>query len=106
SDGVVVFDALGTPALGEAMLAAIRRITPAPIRRIVVSHYHADHIYGLQSLASPGTEIWAQRNAEAYLHSGASIERLAQRRVELAPWVNEDTRIVSPDVWIDGDTDF
>ena len=25
SDGVVVFDALGTPALGEAMLAAIRK---------------------------------------------------------------------------------
>ena len=29
-DGVVVIDALGTPALGEALLQAIRRVTPHP----------------------------------------------------------------------------
>src|SRR4029453_1527978 len=46
NDGVVVFDALGTPALGRAMVAAIAKVTPQPIRRVVVSHYHADHIYG------------------------------------------------------------
>ena len=105
-DGIVVFDALGTPALGKAMLAAIRRISAGPIKFIVVSHYHADHIYGLQSLKVPGAEVWAQRNAEAYLRSGVSAERLAQRRLELAPWVDEHTHIVPPDVWIDGDTDF
>ena len=51
NDGVVVFDALGTPALGRAMIAAIAKVTPKPIRRVVVSHYHADHIYGLQALS-------------------------------------------------------
>ena len=45
--GVVVFDALGTPALGESMVRAIRTITKQPIRRVIVSHYHADHFYGL-----------------------------------------------------------
>src|SRR5690554_3254245 len=44
-DGVVAFDALGTPALGEAMLAAIAKITDQPVKRVIVSHYHADHIY-------------------------------------------------------------
>jgi len=53
-DGVVVFDALGTPALGRAMVAAIGKVTPAPIRRVIVSHYHADHIYGLQALKAAG----------------------------------------------------
>ena len=105
-DGVVVFDALGTPALGEAMMAAIRKITPAPIKRIIVSHYHADHIYGLQSLKSTGTEIWAHVKAKAYFTSGVAEARLAQRRVDLAPWVDETTRVVPPDVWLDGDTDF
>ncbi len=33
-DGVVVFDALGTPALGRAMIAAIRKVTPQPIKRV------------------------------------------------------------------------
>ena len=105
-DGVVVFDALGTPALGRAMVAAIRNVTQAPIRRVIVSHYHADHIYGLQSLKSPGTEIWAHAKAKAYFTSGVAETRLAQRRLDLAPWVDEATRVVPPDVWLDGDTDF
>jgi glyoxylase-like metal-dependent hydrolase (beta-lactamase superfamily II) len=106
NDGVVVFDALGTPALGRAMVAAIRTVTHAPIRRVVVSHYHADHIYGLQALKAAGAEIWAQRKAEIYLASDVAQSRLAQRRAELYPWVNETTHIVPPDVWIDADTDF
>jgi glyoxylase-like metal-dependent hydrolase (beta-lactamase superfamily II) len=105
-DGVIVFDALGTPALGEAMIATIRAVTPQPIRRVIVSHYHADHIYGLQALKAAGAEIWAHRKAGEYLASSAARERLAQRRQELAPWVNESTRVVPPDVWLDGDTDF
>jgi len=105
-DGVVVFDALGTPALGRAMVAAIGKVTAAPIRRVIVSHYHADHIYGLQALKAAGAEIWAQRKAEIYLASELASSRLAQRRAELFPWVDENTRIVAPDVWIEGDTDF
>ena len=106
NDGVVVFDALGTPALGRAMIAAIAKITPKPIRRVVVSHYHADHIYGLQAFKAAGAEIWAHRKAQAYLASPVAVERLAQRRNDLFPWVDNDTRVVPPDVWLDGDTDF
>ncbi len=105
-DGVVVFDALGTPALGRAMIVAIRKITPAPIRRVVISHYHADHVYGLQALNVTGAEIWAQVKAKSYFTSGVAEARLAQRRIDLAPWVDESTRVVPPDVWLDGDTDF
>jgi glyoxylase-like metal-dependent hydrolase (beta-lactamase superfamily II) len=46
-EGVVVFDALATPVLGQALVDAIRKVTPKPIRRVIVSHYHADHFYGL-----------------------------------------------------------
>src|ERR1700712_3829199 len=49
SDGVVVFDALGTPSLGWALLGEIRKLTDKKIRYVVASHYHADHIYGLQA---------------------------------------------------------
>jgi glyoxylase-like metal-dependent hydrolase (beta-lactamase superfamily II) len=106
NDGVVVFDALGTPVLGRAMVAAIRKVTPRPIRRVVVSHYHADHVYGLQALKDAGAEIWAYRKGEAYFTSGVADERLAQRRVDLYPWVDEKTRVVRPDTWLDGDVDF
>jgi glyoxylase-like metal-dependent hydrolase (beta-lactamase superfamily II) len=105
-DGVVIFDALGTPALGRAMIAAIRKITTLPIKRVIVSHCHADHIYGLQEFKALGAEIWAHAKAKQYLTSGQAVERLAQRRADLAPWIDDRTRVVPPDVWLDGDTDF
>jgi glyoxylase-like metal-dependent hydrolase (beta-lactamase superfamily II) len=76
------------------------------VKRVIVSHYHADHFYGLAAFKDAGAEIWAQRRAQAYLTSGQASDRLAQRRLDLFPWVDEKTRIVTPDVWLDGDTDF
>ena len=105
-DGVVVFDALGTPVLGEALVREIRRVTPQPIRRVIVSHYHADHVYGLQALKAAGATIWAYQAGRAYFTSGLADERLAQRRADLYPWVDDKTRVVAPDLWLDGDTDF
>ncbi len=105
SAGVVVFDALGTPSLGLAMLQDIRERTDAPIRYNVVSHYHADHIYGLQAFRDySSTIIIAQDRAREYKEENEetaderSGQRLEQRRQALAPWVNENTRIVPPDV--------
>src|SRR5690606_34553940 len=57
-DGVVVFDALGTPALGAALLGVIRGVTDQPVRRVIVSHYHSDHFYGVQAFKAAGAEIW------------------------------------------------
>jgi glyoxylase-like metal-dependent hydrolase (beta-lactamase superfamily II) len=105
-DGVVVIDALGTVPLGEAMVKAIRKVTPKPIRRVVVTHYHADHVYGLQPLKQAGAEIWAHRRGEEYFTSGLADERLQQRRRDLSPWVDERTRVLKPDLWLEGDTDF
>ena len=105
-DGVVVFDALGTPALGQGMVDAIRKVTDAPIRRVVVSHYHADHVYGLAPLKAAGADVWAHRRALDYFTSGSAAERLAQRRADLFPWVDETTELVKPDVLVDGDTAF
>ncbi len=106
SDEVVVFDALGSPPLGEAMIAAIARITPLPIKLVVVSHYHADHFYGLQAFKALGAEIWAHENAAHYLNSPVANERLAQRQQDLYPWVNESTRLIAPDKLLSGGMKF
>ncbi len=101
-DGVVVYDALGTPSLGWALLQAIKKITNKPIRFVVVSHYHADHIYGLQAFRDySDAMIIAQDRASEYKENEDTAderanERLDQRRAALAPWVNKDTRIISP----------
>jgi glyoxylase-like metal-dependent hydrolase (beta-lactamase superfamily II) len=104
-DGVVVIDALGTYALGAALVGAIRSVTAKPVRRVVVTHYHADHSYGLQALKEAGAEVWAHRLGREYLENEAPA-RLEQRRRDLAPWVNEQTRLVPADRWLAGDTSF
>jgi glyoxylase-like metal-dependent hydrolase (beta-lactamase superfamily II) len=104
TDGVVVFDALGTPSLGWALLQEIRSITRQPVRYVVVSHYHADHIYGLQAFQdhNSGIIVAQERTSEYRENEETSGERadqrLAQRREALSPWVDERTRVVVPDV--------
>lgn len=105
-EGVVVFDALGTVPLARKMLGIIRKITSRPIRYVIVSHYHADHFYGLQVFKEAGAQIWAHRNAEGATRTEAALERFAQRRQDLFPWVDEHTRFIEPDVYLEGDTDF
>lgn len=100
-NGVVVFDALATPVLGQALLDAIARVTDQPVRRVIVSHYHADHVYGLQAMKAAGAEIWAHAKGRAYIDSDEARERMKQRRAELAPWVDERTRVVVADRWLD-----
>jgi len=105
-EGVVVIDALGTPVLGRAFIDAIRAVTDKPIKRVVVTHYHADHVYGLSAFKALGAEIWAHREAVQYLEGGEGARRLEQRRKDLAPWVDAETRLVPPDRWLAGDERF
>ena len=99
--GVVVFDALGTPSLAVKMLAEIRKVTKLPIRYVVASHYHADHVYGIQVFKDLGAKVFAPQGAKLYLSSAVSDNLLAARREDLAPWVNKQTRLVTPDKYID-----
>jgi glyoxylase-like metal-dependent hydrolase (beta-lactamase superfamily II) len=105
-EGVVVIDALGTPALGEALLAAIRQITPLPVKRLILTHYHADHYYGAAAFKRAGAEVWAHRSALPYLESGEPERRREQRARDLFPWVDERMPIVRADRWLEDVTRF
>jgi len=113
-EGVVVFDALGTPALGYRLIQRIREVTDKPIKKVVISHYHADHIYGLQAFKEHGDnpEVIAQRLALGYVGGSrvtqgeAAQRRLKQRREALFPWVDENTYLVSPDITFDDEYTF
>jgi len=104
SDGVVVFDALGTPSLGWALLQEIRQRTDKKIRYVIASHYHADHIYGLQAFRDHSDAlIVAQERSGEYKDNEETADekasaRLDQRRAALSPWVDNNTRVVPPDI--------
>jgi glyoxylase-like metal-dependent hydrolase (beta-lactamase superfamily II) len=103
-DGVVVIDALGSPLLADALITAIGKISAKKIAAVIVTHYHADHIYGLQSFQKIGAKIIAHPAAKAYLNSETAAQRLSVSRIEIAPWVNENTRLVVADTWISEET--
>ena len=68
-DGVVVVDT-GTAADAQAILAAIKRISPKPIRYIIDTGPDADHIGGNQTLAKAGERVLSGgggRNANSML---------------------------------------
>jgi len=105
--GVVVFDTLGSPSLAQDMVKRIRALTKLPIKRVIVSHYHADHYYGIQVFKDLGAEIWAHEGGKGVLGSDAAKMRFAQRKQILGKWVNDRTqRFPAPDLWLSGDTDF
>lgn len=105
-EGVVVIDALGSPSLGVELLKRIREITDKPIKKVVITHYHADHIYGTQVFKELGAEVIGPDGAFKYINSDAAPARLAERRESLKPYVNEDTYIVEPDVVVEDKMEF
>ena len=58
--GVVVIDALGSPVLAQKLIKEISKLTSQKIIAVIVTHYHADHVYGLQEFKKIGAKIYAQ----------------------------------------------
>lgn len=100
-EGVVVVDALGSPALAQELLREIHRVTPQALRYVVVTHYHADHIYGLQTLVQAGAKVIGHASAREYLNSDTAQRRLEASRIDLAPWIDANTQLVPADQWLD-----
>lgn len=69
--GVLVVDAQSHPAAARAVIAAVRRVTDQPVRWLVNTHWHDDHVGGNATYAAafPGLEIVAHASARAQMES-------------------------------------
>ena len=68
-DGVLVVDSFADPAAAQALLDAIHERTPSPVRYVVNTHYHLDHVAGNGVYRSAGAVIMAQRNVRGWERS-------------------------------------
>jgi glyoxylase-like metal-dependent hydrolase (beta-lactamase superfamily II) len=59
-EGVLVVDSGDTPANGRTIVEKIRQVTDKPIRFVVLTHYHGDHVWGLQSFPAETLIIAAE----------------------------------------------
>lgn len=86
-DHVVVVEAPGSSAVSETALGLIRQTLPGkPVRYVVVTHRHADHIGGVRPYVAAGAVLVAPAGAEPALRDLAAVRRtLAAGPVDRAP---------------------
>jgi cyclase len=68
-DGVLVIDSFFDPEATKVLIADIRKLTPKPIRYVVNTHYHADHVGGDAVLRAAGAIIIAHRNVRGWIRT-------------------------------------
>ena len=59
SAGVIVIDALASPEQGKTLVRTIRRVTPQPIKWLVLTHHHPDHHFGAVVFRRLGANVLA-----------------------------------------------
>lgn len=94
--GVVIFDTLPFPNEAREMRAFIEKASGAPIRYVVLSHSHADHVYG--AFVFPEAEVIGHRKCYELL------ERFGQRGLEEARQVEPELAEVTlrfPGLWVE-----
>lgn len=100
-DGVLVVDTFENEAAARALLAEIRRLTKQPVKFVVNTHYHVDHVAGNRVFAEAGAVIVAHRNLRGWINTenlkfyGAKITPEQKKSVEnlLAPEVVYDSSL-------------
>lgn len=78
--GVAVIDTGGSKHIGMQLLAAIRQLTPLPIRYVINTHVHPDHTYGNTAFVEEHPEfIGHEKLAKQMLMRQAQYEKLNLR---------------------------
>lgn len=68
-DGVLVIDSFFDSEATKVLIGEIRKLTPKPIRYVVNTHYHADHVGGDAVLRAAGAIIIAHRNVRGWVRT-------------------------------------
>jgi glyoxylase-like metal-dependent hydrolase (beta-lactamase superfamily II) len=69
SDSVLVVDTFEHEPAAQQLLAEIHKRTPLPVKYVVNTHYHLDHVAGNRVFQQAGATIIAQRNVPGWIHT-------------------------------------
>lgn len=97
SEAVAVIDTLGSAKAGKQLRSAIRTITDKPVRYVINSHMHPDHVFGNAAFKDDNPQYVAHHKLARGLSERAN-QYMAASKDMLGPDAFEGCEIILPTV--------
>ena len=89
-DSVAVIDTFASKEAAEQLLAEIHKLTKLPVKFVINTHHHPDHVAGNGIFVHAGAVVLGQRNVRDWIHSET------MRTMTIAAAAGND---IKPEAW-------